>query len=1053
MPFMRFGYFCAVVAACVLSCLASAAAVGRPTLAQPAISPDGRDVAFVCGADIWTVDANGGTARLLVADGSDNRRPIYSPDGKHLAFISSRSGSGDIYILTPATGALRRLTYDTDSSNDLDAWSGDGWIYFDSPSRNMQGQRSVYRVRATGGTALPIVTQPYVNQFFGAPSPDGQSVAFNARGFANNQWWRMGHSHLDDSAIYVRRGTGDKAVYERLTEGDAREVWPMWGADGRRMYYVSDRSGAQNIWERPIGGKARQITHFTTGRVVWPTISRNGSTIVFERGFDVWKLDTASGLAAPVAISLQGVLSQPARTYATKTGGFTDYRLSPDGKKIAFLVHGVLFATAASGGYAFAVSQEGSYAREFSWSPDSAVLAYASGTGHEDYIYTYEFAAKRRRRLTDVAADVRYLTYDPAAKGARARLAFEEGGRSLRVLDVASNSVRTIATGNLPLTPGIPDVGLAWSPDGRWIAYFNSDAHAFTNVWVANVTDPQPRAISFLSNVFANTLSWSPNGRFVLFQTGQRTEPGQVARVDLQPQVPTFAEHAFDELFAPTDKKKAPTAASTTQIDFRGIDDRLRYLPTNLDVDAEAISPDGKTALLTAFDAGRQNMYLYSLAGRDGHLRQITAEADAKGYPQWSPDGKSVYYLDGKGAIRRVALDRNNAITNITASARFYEDWNRDKVEAFDEAWSAIRDFYADPHTNGVNWDDVYARYLPQFEGAQTPTEMRRLLQLMVGELKSSHTNAYPPAGASTQTTGHLGLSFDRALYERDGVLHVTQVVAQSPAAVADVRVGDELLAVNGARVSRDESLEAMLDHTIGDKVVLTLRAEGSTRKVAVAPVSYATASYLRYRAWVADNRAYVNRLSGGRLGYVHLPDMEPAALAQFYMDLDAQAYTKEGVVIDIRSNQGGFVNAYALDVLSRRPYLLFTPRGAPTSPAREILGQHALEKPTVLIVNEETLSDGEDFTQGYETMHVGQVVGEPTAGWIIYTGAIRLIDGTIFRLPFTRVTTLRGQPMEMHPRPVDVRVQRQIGSSEDAQLKAAVETLLYQLAAKKRAS
>jgi C-terminal processing protease CtpA/Prc len=213
-----------------------------------------------------------------------------------------------------------------------------------------------------------------------------------------------------------------------------------------------------------------------------------------------------------------------------------------------------------------------------------------------------------------------------------------------------------------------------------------------------------------------------------------------------------------------------------------------------------------------------------------------------------------------------------------------------------------------------------------------------------------------------------------------------------------------------------------------------------------VKPVNYATAMALRYRSWVAANRQFVIRASGGRLGYVHMPDMSAESLANLYKDLNVTDFDKQGVVVDIRSNEGGFVNAYAIDVFARQPYLRMYPRNMTEVAARTELGQRALEKPTVLMVNEETLSDGEDFTQGYRALHLGKVVGVPTAGWIIYTSAIGLVDGSTFRLPFERVTTLSGENMELHPRPVDVYVTRPIGSSTDPQLEAAVRTLMSQL-------
>jgi C-terminal processing protease CtpA/Prc len=213
-----------------------------------------------------------------------------------------------------------------------------------------------------------------------------------------------------------------------------------------------------------------------------------------------------------------------------------------------------------------------------------------------------------------------------------------------------------------------------------------------------------------------------------------------------------------------------------------------------------------------------------------------------------------------------------------------------------------------------------------------------------------------------------------------------------------------------------------------------------------VKPVNDATATTLRYRAWVQANRDYVARISGGRLGYVHMPDMSAESLANLYTDLNVTDYDKAGVVVDIRSNEGGFVNPYAIDVFARRPYLRMFPRNMQEVSARTELGQRSLEKPTVLMVNEETLSDGEDFTQGYRALHLGKVVGVPTAGWIIYTSAIRLVDGSRFRLPFERVTTLSGQNMELHPRPVDVYVTRPVGSTTDPQLETAVRTLLSQI-------
>jgi C-terminal processing protease CtpA/Prc len=221
--------------------------------------------------------------------------------------------------------------------------------------------------------------------------------------------------------------------------------------------------------------------------------------------------------------------------------------------------------------------------------------------------------------------------------------------------------------------------------------------------------------------------------------------------------------------------------------------------------------------------------------------------------------------------------------------------------------------------------------------------------------------------------------------------------------------------------------------------------------------VNLATEKGLLYRGWVEQRRALVAKLSGGRLGYAHMPDMSAQSLEQFFVDLDTDNHAKEGVVIDVRNNNGGFVNVYAIDVLARRSYFDMTQRGSAfRAPSRSVLGQRALERPTVLLTNQHSLSDAEDFTEGYRSLKLGTVVGEPTSGWIIYTGSQTLVDGSSMRMPGIRITTVDGQTMELNPRPVDIPVTRPIGESligKDSQLDTAVRELLKQLGTRSSSS
>ena len=334
--------------------------------------------------------------------------------------------------------------------------------------------------------------------------------------------------------------------------------------------------------------------------------------------------------------------------------------------------------------------------------------------------------------------------------------------------------------------------------------------------------------------------------------------------------------------------------------------------------------------------------------------------------------------------------------------------------------------------------------------GANTIDELRRILALMVGELNASHSGV---SGSVPQfNVGKLGLRYDAAAYEKSGILKITEVVAAGPAALAGVQVGDQLLAVDGAAINSTANVDELLLNKTGKMVTLSVRnAAGTETSAAVRPVSLAAEKNLLYKQWVQQQRDYVSKKSNGKLGYAHIFDMSAESLNKFYLDIDAENHDRAGVIIDIRNNNGGFVNAYALDVLSRKGYMNMSYRNMPAAPARTVLGQRALDAPTILITNQHSLSDAEDFSEGYRSLKLGKIVGEPTGGWIIYTSNITLFDGTSVRLPFIKVTDNDGKNMELVPRPVDIAVSNPLGEkNKDSQLDKAIETLLLDIGAKK---
>jgi tricorn protease len=1044
-----------------------------PSFGEPSISSDRTEIAVVSGGDIWTVASNGGEARLLVSHEATESRPLYSPDGSRLAFISDRTGGGDIYVLTMATGTVKQITFD-DGQDRLDGWSRDGkWIYFSSSGRDIAAMNDLFRVKADGGTPIAVSADKYTSEFFAAPSPDGQRVAFTARGNSAAQWWRKGHSHLDESELWLLHD-GPTPRYERLTERGARQGWPMWSGDGRSLFYMSDRSGAQNIWTLTPGSTARQVTRFNDGRVLWPTISYDGRVIVFERDFEIWKLDTASGQAAKVPITRRGAAATPMVEHVSLTNGFSDLALSPDGRKVVFIARGEIWAASArDGGDAVRVTRTIAREGQIDWTSDSRRIVYASERDGVPHLFTFDFTTNAETQLTSAAVGDTAPQIAPDGKF----VAFVRDGKELRLLDLASKQERVLATGHL--TRGAR--GVAWSPDGRWVAYLGlSGTSSFRNVFAVPAAGGQARAVTALPNGNANNISWSPDGTFIIFNTSQRTEESQAVRVDLILRTPRFREDRFRDLFRDEPPRTPPSErrpeqgerradaappprepSKPVEIVFDDIRRRVSILPLGVDVSSQSISPDGRSLLLTASAAGQQNLYSYSLdelSREPAVARQLTSTAGPKSDAQFSPDGREVFYLE-QGRISVIPIETRQARA-ISVTAELDVDFALEKMEVFRQAWTYLRDGFYDDKFHGVNWDAVRAQYTPRIAGAQSPDEVRRLLNLMVGELNASHLGVSAGGGrgggrggGEGPAAGRLGLRFERAEYERSGRLKVAEMIPLGPAAITrQISVGDYVTAIDGAAVTADRNLDELLMHSVNRRTALSVSAPADgagNREVIVRPINQATEKNLLYREWVEWNRAYVDKVSGGRLGYAHMNDMSEGALRRLYLDLDADNRMKEGVVIDVRNNNGGFVNVYAIDVLARRGYLMMTPRGLPTGAARTVLGQRALELPTILVTNQHSLSDAEDFTEGYRVLKLGKVVGEPTSGWIIYTGSQTLVDGSTIRMPGTRITTLDGKNMELNPRPVDVPVTRSIGESlvgKDSQLDVAVKELLAQL-------
>jgi len=1030
-------------------------------LRQPALDPDGRQLAFVTAGDVWLVSIDGGTAERLTAHPARHYGPRFSPDGRQLLFAAGRDGAGDLYVLDLDGGAPRQITFQDEPCYPED-WADDGKAVFFSCDMEQMGF-AIYRVSVYGGTPAPIYLEPYEQLDQAAVSPDGQTLAFVNR---RERWSRRGPHPFSPDEIWLGPTRPDYQALRQLAgpfgerfQYAGKLGWPLWAPDGRGIYVVCDCDGHENLWYLPLDdGVPRQITCFRGGRLLFPAIARRAGTIVCERGDgQLWRIDPVSGDAAPIPIRVRIDIKRTPVRIEHWSSGFSEVRLSPDGKKVALVARGDVFADFADKetdrelrqGPAFRITNTPAREWSITWTPDSRNLLYLSDRNGEVELFRYDFETGSEVQLTH---DGRPKLLPRIAPNGKA-IAYIRDRMVIELLEESGAQPRELCRARFTVA-----ADLCWSPDSRYLAFIAQDDRLFSNVYIVPVAGGEPRQITFLSNLGGGNLSWSPDGSFIIFTTEQYRLEAQIARVDLRPPPPVFRETIFEQLFKKGEKENNKTdhrsdqekpAVVSEPIVYEGIERRLRLLtPPQMNTIAGPISPNGKDLLFLASVAGKVDVWTMPLdePRADEPPRQLTANAAHKSWLQFAPDGRSFYYLeDGQLVVRR--FPSGNEPNRLSLRAEVEVDFHRAKEQIFTEAWRELRDSFYDPTFRGQDWQAVRERFAPLIGAVQTTEELHTLINLMVGELQASHLGSGFYGWESDD--GFIGIIFAVEPLLRESRLVVERVLPDGPAALASEppRPGEELVAVEGTRLSATVSLHKLLLRSAGRRVRLTFRAaDGNERDLVARPINAEAYRRLRYRDWVATNEQYVHRMSRGKLGYVHIEEMSYAAYQQFLVDLDAETHSKAGVIIDVRYNSGGYTATFVLDVLMRRSALRSGFRDLGVTDASHLAGNRVLDRPTVLVTNERSASNTEMLSESYRRLRLGKVVGRPTAGAVIWTYRIQLLDGAWLRLPQFYVVTPEGEDLEGRGRPVDVEVARPLGEwaqGRDRQLDVAVATLL----------
>ncbi len=1077
---------------------------------HPAPSPDGQKVAFSWQGDLWIVPVEGGAARRLTAHPASDRYPVWSRDGRSIAFASDRHGHPDVFVV-PSDGSAppRRLTFASTAEQPLDFTADGGAVLFASRrDEAVLRTPALYTVPAGGGTAA--LAQDALGHW-AAYAPDGRSLAFVRGG---TPWTRRGYRGAANRDLWLRDPDG---AYRRLTDFDGDDDCPTWLPDGR-LVFLSARSGRKNVFVLPKGGgDAVPLTRHDGSDVRFPRAAANGTVVAYEFEDGIWVV-APDAPAAPRRLAIDVPADQvtnPVERKASRDGA-TELAVSPDGKLAALVVAGDVFVTAVrpkdeqeiTPPPTVQVTATPARERDVVWSPDGKRLVFASArAGNLDL-----FAARRADEAKDwtenfefpaeaLAAGPQHESRPSLAPDGKT-IAFVRGKGDLLLMDADGKNVRTVLT-----HWSAPQV--AWSPDGRYLAYAQEDQEHNSEIWLVPVAggtpynvsrhpdedsspafSPDGRRLVWLSKRHANTLDvWSVwltredhertlEGWLALFRDEKKPNPGKddpAALAAAGPSAPAAPGAGAKAAPGPGSKDKGKESGKKSGKDAEGKDDaatkadKKKKVP-EVKVDFERlwerslaltelrgdegtplVADGGKRIVFVAEPEGDRDVYVVRWDGKDE--KRLTTGGKQPQALALDPDGKTVFYLDKSGAVQRVGLDAK-AGDPVPFTARYEVDQQALRAEVFGEGWAALDEYFYDPAFHGVDWRAQYAKYRPWALAASSQDDFTDVMNLMLDELNASHLG-YRPKTKEGEATGFLGALFAPAP-DGEGVV-VREVLDDAPADRQDVRLvaGERIVGVGGRPVRADADVYALFADTVGQRLPLQIKGrDGKLRTAVVTPVSLAAERALRYGQWVRQRRAIVDKASGGRLGYVHIEAMGMESFETFERDLYAAAHGKEGLIIDVRSNGGGWTTDYLMAVLQVTRHAYTVPRDAPKDVRaypQDRLPLAAWTKPALTLCNEESYSNAEIFSNAFQVLGRGLVVGTRTFGAVISTDGTTTLDGALVRLP-TRGWYMAGNGENQENRgaipDVDVAQppQDDLAAERDTQLARAVEVLLQQI-------
>uniref|UniRef100_UPI003FF07E90 S41 family peptidase n=1 Tax=Prevotella sp. TaxID=59823 RepID=UPI003FF07E90 len=1039
----------------------------------PAISPDGKTVAFSYKGDIWTVPANGGQARQITTNPAYDAYPVWSPDSRQIAFASSREGSMDIYVVGRDGGTPRRVTTDSGDEYPM-AWRNDSTIMLKASimpkatSIMFANFSQVYEVSDKGGRMRLFSDIPMEDISVGN---DGALLYHDNKGYEDP--FRKHHQSPICRDIWLYKGGN----YTKLTNFAGEDRTPVWGGDNNTYYYLSEEDGTFNVYKRRIGETAKtQLSHYKGNPVRFLTRSTDG-TLCYAYDGAIYTLKEGS---QPVRLNLSMVAddgSDKLRRQVLRSGA-TEFAVSPSGKEIAFVVHGDVYVTSTDYTTTKRITDTPEQERNVNFSPDGRRLVYASERGGLWQIYqtsivnkdekqfTYATQLKEEQLVKSSLVDMQ-PAYSPDGKS----VAYIEDRGALKAVDVKTKAVRQLMDGKFQYSYSDGDLWFQWSPDSKWLLSNYIGHGGWNNSDIALVPADGSQKITNLTNSGYNDNNgrWVLGGKAMLFMSdraGYRSHGSWGAEDDayimffdldayerfrMGKEERALYDEAHKKGKADTTKKKKPLIklgkkakddkkkdkAKTLKFDLANCRDRVIRLTVNSSHMADAIlSPGGDTLYYQAKFEGGYDLWKHDLVENKTEIVMKNVgyglEADK--------DFKNLYVYNN--GIKQIDLAKNSQ-KGIDFEANFNYRPYEERAYIFSHVRQQVKDKIYDPKLHGVDWEGykkTYAKFLPYINNNY---DFRDMLSEMLGELNGSHTGArYYPEGATLKTAA-LGLFFDND-YEGDG-LKVEEVINRGPFAVRNtgVKKGCIIEAIDGQKIAKGSDYTSLLDGKAGKMTRVSVFDPSRKKRfdVVVRAISRSAQADLLYRRWVDRNREMVDSLSNGTIGYVHVKAMDSESFRTVFSQLLSDSMRqKKAVIVDERHNGGGWLHDDLCTLLSGKQYAKFIAHG-------KYIGYDPWNKwvkPSCVMICEDDYSNGHGFPAVYKTLGIGKLVGAPVAGTMTAVWWERMMNGMIFGIPQVGNQAMDGTFFENKELTPDIEAYTTPADYEtgnDEQLKGAVES------------